>query len=80
MKITIDTASDSEEDIRKVIALLSTMVDRSKQGAVFSAATPGGSAPENVFSIFENAPQEPAEAQPKKEEKEPFKIDGLELY
>ena len=82
MKITIDTVSDSEEDIRKVIALLSTLVDRSKQGDVFSAATPGVSAPENVFGIFENVSSEPAEPSPttKKEEKEPFKIDGLELY
>lgn len=84
MKITIDTASDSEEDIRKVIALLSTLVDRSKQGDVFSAATPGV-APENVFGIFENAPNAPRESPEsspaaKKGEKEQFKIDGLELY
>ena len=82
MKITIDTASDSEEDIRKVIALLSTLVDRSKHGDVFSAATPGVSMPDNVFGLFENAPRESSESSPatKKQEKEPFKIDGLERY
>lgn len=81
MKIMIDTARDSEEDIRKVIVLLSTIVDRSKQGDIFSAAN-RGVAPENVFGIFENASQESGSsaATAKKEEKEPFKINGLELY
>lgn len=81
MKITIDTAHDSEMDIRKVIALLSTLVDQGETtGAVEEQRPMSG----NVFSLFDQpAAGEKEEKAAERTEggKEPlFKIDGLERY
>lgn len=89
MKITIDTAHDSETDIRKVIVLLSTLVDRG-EGTDSAPGEPrmaiGGD--ENVFSLFDQPAaagekektDEKTGAQEGAEKAEPFKIDGLERY
>lgn len=85
MKITIDTAHDSEMDIRKVIALLSTLVDRGEAGTgVFAEQRPAMGGDANVFSLFDQPPaageKEEKTGTPTKEKGEPFKIDGLERY
>ncbi|MDO8642872.1 MAG: hypothetical protein Q7R76_04810 [Candidatus Woesearchaeota archaeon] len=95
MKITIDTTHDSETDIRKVIALLSTLLDRNSTSA--SMGSTGMSAPDaptaadgnSIFSMFDTTLDSPAsahdeitaqETNPAKEKEEPFKIVGLERY
>lgn len=86
MKITIDTAHDSEMDIRKVITLLSTLVDRSGTTGAVEEQRPMG-AEGNVFSLFdqpaagekEEKAAEPAE-KTEGEKEQLFKIDGLERY
>ena len=92
MKITIDTASDSEQDIRKVITLLSTLVDRDRTPGQDGVSLPSLETAHavhkgndgNIFSMFDTtpaAPSKPAEKQREQKEKpEPFKIDELELY
>lgn len=86
MKITIDTAHDSEMDIRKVIALLSTLVDRGDAGAnVFAEQRPAMGGDGNVFSLFDQPPAAGEKEQktgtaPTEKKGEPFKIDGLERY
>ncbi len=85
VKITIDTTRDSHEDIRKVIGLLSTMID----AANGTFPTPRAEPPtpeqsESLFDIFDT-PQRTDTPERKPEtgnegDKERFKVDGLELY
>ena len=61
MKITVDTDTDSHEDIKKIITLLQEMVGSvsttQSSGAlnIFGDDTPSASSQENVFNIFEQS-------------------------
>jgi hypothetical protein len=56
MKITIDTKEDSPEDIRKVVAMLTTLIgEREKHSNIFddSSNESGGSVLANIFDSSE---------------------------
>ncbi len=63
MKITIDTKEDSHEDIRKILALLSQMVNKEVPSSnVFE--NPTSSELPNLMSIFDSSSQTPQPAEP----------------
>jgi hypothetical protein len=82
MKITVDTDTDSHEDIKKIITLLQEMVGsasvHSSSGAlnIFGDDTPSASSQENVFNIFEQSspPSTPSEPVSENTENSVFNI------
>ncbi|MBW2978304.1 hypothetical protein KY331_05655 [Candidatus Woesearchaeota archaeon] len=60
MKITVDTKEDSHEDIRRVVALLSSLVSKGieKQKNIFEDSSPGL----DVFDQKSPSQEEPSQA------------------
>lgn len=82
MKITIDTKSDSHDDIRKVISLLSRMIDEEKPARaadIFgnnTSSSSADSAPVNAFaSIFGEEPKTNTSIQESAEEPKTINLD-----
>jgi len=69
MKITIDTANDTKEELRKLISLLQSIVGEEKPADIFSE--PESVPSDGIFNMFgeqETTPEETAEESFKLEE------------
>ena len=61
MKITIDTKEDSHEEIKKLVALLTSLME---QGTGMQASEPQPIVREGIFSMFETKTEENQPAVP----------------
>lgn len=85
MKITIDTKEDSHEEIKKIIKMLSSLVEEetfTNQGNIFEdKSSEVGN--QNMFGLFDNKNQNtPAEESKEEKDKEDLDIDipGVQEY
>ena len=87
MRITIDTKTDSRDEIRKAIKMLMGLVgghdiytnEPQQEPAQPSMLDTPSPAVSNLMSMFDNAPSTPTETPPKEEEKD-LDIPQVEFY
>ena len=76
MKITIDTKTDSHEEIKKTIALLETLMGATHSTIVGDSPSTMDASPE-MFSMFSNSNENKTEEKTEEKKPETFDVDDL---
>ena len=78
MKITIDTKEDSNEDIKKLIKMLSSLIGKEYKSEDKNKGVPEVS--EGVFNMFDSSGETEEKKEEDEKEEKPFELNKIVTY